>query len=72
MKRCHWAQIKLRNQTYVDYHDTQWGRPVYDSVELFEKLCLDGAQAGLSWETILMKLPGYKKNFYNCSSIFLS
>ena len=64
-KRCDW--LKLNNPTYIKYHDTQWGRPVFDDKELFEKLCLDGAQAGLSWETILMKIPGYRKNFHRFS-----
>lgn len=45
---------------YVDYHDQVWGRPVYDDRELFEKLCLDGQQAGLSWITILRKQESYR------------
>lgn len=59
--RCPWANPK--NPLYVDYHDKEWGRPVFDSLELFEMLCLEGAQAGLSWETILNKRENYRKAF---------
>jgi len=45
---------------YRAYHDNEWGRPVRDSRQLFEKLCLDGQQAGLSWITILRKIPAYR------------
>ena len=48
---------------YVDYHDRVWGRPVTSRDELFEKLCLDGQQAGLSWLTILRKQAGYRHRF---------
>lgn len=50
---------------YADYHDTEWGVPVYDDVKLFEMLTLEGAQAGLSWETILKKRQGYRNAFHN-------
>ncbi|MCH9621677.1 MAG: DNA-3-methyladenine glycosylase 1 [Chlamydiia bacterium] len=50
---------------YAKYHDEEWGKPVYDDRHLFEMLCLEGAQAGLSWETILKRRDGYKKNFKN-------
>ncbi len=60
-KRCSWANPT--NQTYVDYHDKEWGRPVFDDLRLFEMLCLEGAQAGLSWETILNKREHYRKVF---------
>lgn len=50
---------------YVEYHDKVWGRPQFDSRHLFEKLCLDGQQAGLSWITILKKQAGYEKAFAN-------
>lgn len=59
--RCPWANPK--NPLYVEYHDKEWGRPVFDSLELFEMLCLEGAQAGLSWETILNKRENYRKAF---------
>ena len=56
--RCVWP--KANNALYVSYHDTEWGVPEYDSRALFEKLILDGAQAGLSWETILNKREAYR------------
>ncbi len=57
-RRCAWP--KPTNALYVSYHDTEWGVPEYDSRALFEKLILDGAQAGLSWETILNKRENYR------------
>lgn len=60
-KRCPWCGD---DPVYVHYHDTQWGRPVLDDRELFEKLCLDGQQAGLSWITILRKQSGYREAFH--------
>lgn len=60
MKRCSWCGD---DPTYVKYHDEDWGVPVYDSKELFAKLILDGAQAGLSWITILKKRDNYYKAF---------
>lgn len=59
--RCPWP--KPTNALYVEYHDTEWGVPERDSRALYEKLVLDGAQAGLSWETILNKREGYRKAF---------
>lgn len=53
------------NELYSQYHDTQWGVPVHDDRLLFEMLILEGAQAGLSWETILKRRQGYKDAFYN-------
>lgn len=50
---------------YADYHDNEWGVPVHDDRKLFEMLILEGAQAGLSWETILKKRKGYQDAFYN-------
>jgi DNA-3-methyladenine glycosylase I len=47
----------------IVYHDDEWGEPVHDEVRLFEMLCLEGAQAGLSWNTILNKREGYRKAF---------
>ena len=60
--RCSWV---TQDADYIAYHDTHWGRPVTDSRELFEKLCLDGQQAGLSWLTILKRTPGYRRAFAN-------
>jgi DNA-3-methyladenine glycosylase I len=59
--RCPWA----RTPASTAYHDDEWGRPVRDDRTLFEFLVLEGAQAGLSWETILNKRDGYRKAFAN-------
>jgi len=59
MDRCPWAKTDL----YVQYHDTEWGVPVHDDRLLFEFLILEGAQAGLSWETILNKRENYRSAF---------
>ena len=56
---------KPGQELYADYHDNQWGIPVHDDRELFEMLILEGAQAGLSWETVLKKREGYRKAFHN-------
>jgi len=58
--RCPWC---LGDVQYIEYHDTLWGRPVRDPVDLFAKLCLDGQQAGLSWITILKKWKNYEEAF---------
>jgi DNA-3-methyladenine glycosylase I len=58
--RCAWAGT---DPLYVQYHDDEWGRPVHDDRRLFEMLILEGAQAGLSWITILRKRPAYRKAF---------
>jgi DNA-3-methyladenine glycosylase I len=58
--RCGWAG---EDPTYVEYHDREWGVPVYDDRKLFEFLVLEGAQAGLSWITILRKRDAYRKAF---------
>ncbi len=60
--RCAWVGL---DPIYQEYHDKVWGQPVYDSRELFEKLCLDGQQAGLSWITILKKQQNYEAAFAN-------
>lgn len=70
LKRCDWA--KASNPTYLKYHDKVWGKPIYEDKELFKMLCLEGAQAGLSWETILMKIPGYEKNFHSFDPVKMS
>jgi DNA-3-methyladenine glycosylase I len=61
VKRCEWAP--LQNARYLAYHDEEWGVPVHDEAHLFEMLTLEGAQAGLSWSTILNKREGYRKAF---------
>lgn len=58
-RRCHWPSTPLD----IAYHDTEWGVPVHDDARLFEFLTLEGAQAGLSWSTILRKRDGYRKAF---------
>lgn len=71
MDRCRW--VKINEPLYVQYHDEEWGVPVYDDRRLFEMLCLEGAQAGLSWWTILQKREGYRKAFngFDASKIAL-
>jgi len=61
LKRCDW--VGLGKPYYDKYHDEEWGVPVYDDQKLFEMLILEGAQAGLSWETILRKRDGYRTAF---------
>jgi len=61
--RCKW--VNGGNELYFDYHDNEWGIPVHDDQLLFEFLILEGAQAGLSWATILNKREGYRKAFDN-------
>ncbi|WP_019774815.1 DNA-3-methyladenine glycosylase I, partial [Streptococcus sobrinus] len=63
MNRCGW--VKMTNPLYIAYHDQEWGRPLHDERALFELLCLEGYQAGLSWETILNKRQAFKKAFHN-------
>ena len=62
MKRCAWAGT---DPVYVRYHDSEWGVPVRSDRKLFEFLILEGAQAGLSWITVLRKRPAYRKAFDN-------
>ena len=57
--RCAWA----KNEWSIPYHDAEWGKPVHDDRTLFEFLILEGAQAGLSWDTILRKRPRYREVF---------
>ena len=61
VRRCGWAP--LEDTAYLAYHDVEWGVPVHDDVRLFEMLTLEGAQAGLSWATILHKREGYRRAF---------
>jgi len=60
-RRCHWARTDLS----IAYHDRQWGVPAHDDRTLFEFLILEGAQAGLNWETILRKRDNYRRAFDN-------
>lgn len=61
--RCSW--VKMTNPLYIAYHDNEWGRPVHDDQKLFELLCLESYQAGLSWETVLNKREAFRKSFYH-------
>jgi DNA-3-methyladenine glycosylase I len=61
MKRCDW--VPEGDPLYLEYHDEEWGVPSHDDTHLFEMLVLEGAQAGLSWSTILRKREGYRKAF---------
>ncbi|HXG14056.1 MAG TPA: DNA-3-methyladenine glycosylase I [Candidatus Nitrosotenuis sp.] len=61
MRRCQWA----KDQLLADYHDKEWGVPQHDDTKLFEILILEGAQAGLSWSTILKRRESYRKAFDN-------
>jgi DNA-3-methyladenine glycosylase I len=58
--RCAWG---VQPAEYVAYHDLEWGRPVHDEVRLFEKLCLEGFQTGLSWLTVLRKREAFRRAF---------
>ncbi|MCG2841775.1 DNA-3-methyladenine glycosylase I [Sandaracinobacter sp. RS1-74] len=58
--RCHWCAA---SPDYFDYHDREWGFPVADDRRLFEKLCLEGFQSGLSWRTILTKRANFRRAF---------
>ena len=60
MKRCDWL---TEDETYISYHDTEWGVPVHDDSRLFEMLILEGAQAGLSWLTVLKRRESYRKAY---------
>ena len=62
MERCDWC---TSDPDYIHYHDTEWGVPVHDDRKIFEFLILEGAQAGLSWLTILKRRGGYTKAFDN-------
>ena len=61
LARCDWAKSELMTR----YHDEEWGVPIHDDRALFEFLCLEGAQAGLSWETVLKKRDNYRAAFEN-------
>ena len=67
-KRCEWAKDDLN----ITYHDKEWGKPQHDDQKLFEFLILEGAQAGLSWSTILKRRDGYRKAFSNFDALRVS
>src|SRR5713226_2886460 len=60
LRRCPWG---IEPPEYRRYHDEEWGRPVIDDVRIFENLCLEGFQSGLSWLTILRKRDGFRRAF---------
>src|SRR5688500_19185524 len=60
LARCGWCTSA---PDYIAYHDDEWGRPVVDDVRLYEKICLEGFQSGLSWLTILRKREGFRRAF---------
>tara|TARA_B100000809_G_scaffold266320_1_gene328488 strand:+ start:6705 stop:7277 length:573 start_codon:yes stop_codon:yes gene_type:complete len=66
VSRCQWCGD---SDIYQQYHDTEWGLPLYDEQQLFEFLLLEGAQAGLSWITILKKREGYRQAFDNFDAV---
>ena len=61
-KRCGW--VKMNNPLYVAYHDEEWGQPLHDEQALFELLCMETYQAGLSWETVLNKRQAFRQAFH--------
>ena len=67
-KRCKWA----KDEPNIEYHDKEWGRPQHDDQKLFEFLILEGAQAGLSWTTILKRRDGYRKAFSGFDAVAVS
>jgi len=68
MKRCRWAS----NELLRAYHDNEWGLPEHDDRSLFEFLILEGAQAGLSWETVLRKRDNYREAFDNFDAVLIA
>lgn len=67
--RCQWSS---NDSLMIEYHDKEWGVPVHDDRKLFEMLILEGAQAGLSWSTILKRREGYRKAFDNFDAVKIS
>ncbi len=68
MNRCQWA----KDEPNISYHDKEWGMPQHDDKKLFEFLILEGAQAGLSWTTILKRRDGYRKAFSDFDALLVS
>ncbi|HFU4377277.1 TPA: DNA-3-methyladenine glycosylase I [Streptococcus suis] len=63
MNRCSW--VNPNNPLYIAYHDKEWGKPLHDEQALFELLCLESYQAGLSWEIVLNKRQAFRSAFFN-------
>ena len=70
MDRCPW--VDLSKEDYVAYHDREWGVPVHDDRTHFEYIILDGAQAGLSWKTVLHRREGYRRAFADFDPEFVA
>lgn len=68
-RRCEWLS---NDEIYIEYHDKEWGVPVYDDFKLFEMLILEGSQAGLSWITILKRRETYRKAYDNFNPVKMS
>lgn len=66
MERCGWVS---QDPLYIAYHDNEWGVPEHDGKKLFEMICLEGQQAGLSWITVLKKRENYRTNFHQFDPI---
>lgn len=64
VRRCGWCST---DPVYMAYHDHEWGKPEHDEAKLFEMLCLEGQQAGLSWITVLKKREAYRQHFFQHS-----
>lgn len=62
LNRCNW---KVSDPLFIEYHDSEWGKPQYNDILLFEMLCLSGQQAGLSWSIVFKKRDNYRKAFHN-------
>ena len=69
VSRCPWS---LGSAEYIDYHDDEWGRPVTDEIRLFEKICLEGFQSGLSWLTVLRKRDNFRSAFLGFDPVEVS
>lgn len=69
MQRCNWVSD---DPLYLAYHDQEWGRPLYDGDRLFELLCLEGQQAGLSWITVLKKRAHYRHCFFGFAAVHMA
>jgi DNA-3-methyladenine glycosylase I len=63
--KTHCGWVNLNNPLYIQYHDQEWGRPIHDDHLLFELLCLEGAQAGVTWEMVLNRREEYRACFWN-------
>lgn len=68
-QRCGWCSS---DPLYIQYHDHEWGKACYDELQLFEMLCLEGQQAGLSWITVLKKRENYRQHFFQLSIVEIS